>query len=290
MAYKLRAVETDGLLFSNSRGKAFDTNAVALALGAKHVASFAVSAGAITDHLPFLKYILSDQAAHGGKIQKVLLLLDADFFGTRPWTNLNLDSFLPPEVSGESGLRFWLRYLFAVQFKGWRESITSTARRDLTATPNVRLASLDGPPTGLVAAGGQPAQAEEAPTPERLSRISKSHKPFLNEQLRDLDEFVQLCRRKDIQLTIALNPLTRVNSSTYEPGRLEDTIASINEITDLWDFTAPEWLAEDLAHWLDVSHFRPEIAQVMLDRMFANAGPSDFGRFRRKAESGSLER
>ncbi len=92
-------------------------------MGLNDVASFAVPAGAMTDHLPFLQHVLRDKAAHGERIRKVLLLLDPDFFGTRPWTNSNLDSFLPPEISGESRLRFWLRYLLALQYKSWREGL-----------------------------------------------------------------------------------------------------------------------------------------------------------------------
>ena len=73
--------------------------------GDKHVASLGVFAGAITDHLAFLDYIVRDKVAHGEHIRSVLLLLDTDIFGTAAWTNRNLDSFLPPKVSGESKLR-----------------------------------------------------------------------------------------------------------------------------------------------------------------------------------------
>ena len=57
-------------------------------IGLNSVASFAVPAGAMSDHLPFLQHVLRDKAAHGERIRNVLLLLDPDFFGTRPWTNL----------------------------------------------------------------------------------------------------------------------------------------------------------------------------------------------------------
>ena len=121
--YERDARQVDGLLFSTSRGTAFEIPATATSMGLNGVASFAVPAGAMPDHLPLLQHVLRDKAAHGEKIRKVLLLLDPDFFGTRPWTNSNLDGFLPPEISGEFRLRFWLRYLLAFQYKNWREGL-----------------------------------------------------------------------------------------------------------------------------------------------------------------------
>jgi hypothetical protein len=289
--YERDARQVDGLLFSTSRGTAFDTHAMAQAMGLNNVASFAVPAGAMTDHLPFLKHVLRDKAAHGERIRKVLLLLDPDFFGTRPWTNSNLDSFLPPEVSGESSLRFWLRYLLALQYKSWREGLaaagwigkprTSSNAVDATVAPlqldRVRVVEAV---QGKASRRDTAAVQIEDPA-ERIRRISRSRKPFLDAQMADLERFIRLCQQSGLELTVAINPLTRANASGYEAGRLEETIARINQLTDVWDFSAPAWLADDLSHWTDLSHFKSEIAVLMLQRMFStNEVPAEFGRFR----------
>ena len=76
--------------------------------------------GMMTDHLPALQYVLRDKAARGETIKAVLLLIDIDFFGKPPLTNVNIDSFLPPELSGDHPARFWWRYLTVFQFRMWR--------------------------------------------------------------------------------------------------------------------------------------------------------------------------
>jgi hypothetical protein len=49
----------------------------------------------------------------------------------------------------------------------------------------------------------------------------------------------------------------------------------------VWDFSAPTWLADALSHWNDLSHFKREIAVLMLQRMFSTAElPAGFGRFK----------
>ena len=49
-------------------------------------------------------------------------------------------------------------------------------------------------------------------------------------------------------------------------------------------FQAPAWLADDLSHWMDLSHFKREIADLMLQRMFSTEtlSSADFGTYRTK--------
>ena len=302
-AYQREASEVDGLFFASSRGGVFDTQAIATLSGARHVASFAVIAGAITDHLQFLETILRDKAARGERIKQVLLLLDSDLFGTPSWTNRNLDSFMPPEVSGESNFRFWMRYLVSVQTTNWRESIRQS--REHTPRPpmaldqpdrKIRLAA-NGAIAGVPlpaddsdrrpAAPGLSLASDEISAPPAPSDLaSKFHreristKPFLDVQLRELAKFVALCRQNDIRLTVAINPLNKQNQQQYVPGHLQEMVAQIAGVTDVWDFEAPAWLESDPAHWFEISHFKPEVAELMLRRMYANGAgvPDGFGR------------
>jgi hypothetical protein len=118
--YQAQRDEVDGLLFASSRGRAFDAAIVADKMGARTVAKFDVTAGMITDHLPALEYVLRDKVARREKIKAALLLIDIDTFGKLPATDVNIDSFLPPELSGEHPARFWWRYLTVFQFRMWR--------------------------------------------------------------------------------------------------------------------------------------------------------------------------
>lgn len=311
--YQRDAREVDALLFGSSRASVFDRTTMATLTGAQHVASFALLAATTTDFLAFLEFVVRDKAAHGERLKHVLLLLDPDLLGTMPWTNKNLDSFMPPEISGESRFRFWMRYLVSVQTTNWRESlkrsfghpsapavpVASISRPDgrirLAAAGN--LAALLSPPltgdgrrTGI-AAGSILTAGESATEPQaaaddgqELSRARRSVKPFLEAQLKDLATFVALCRQNGIELTVAVNPLNKLNQLTFSPGHLQEMTARIAQVTPVWDFESPAWLASDPAHWFEASHFKPEIAALMLRRIYANGSgvPDDFGRLRKQ--------
>src|SRR5204863_9890118 len=115
-----------------------------------------------------------------------------------------------------------------------------------------------------------------------LKRKSRSIKPFLEPELAILERLVALCRQNQIQLTVAIDPLSAFNQESFEPGHLQTIIDRINNVTDIWDFSSPAWLAGDGAFWFEVSHFKPEVAAMMLRRMFGTGEgvPTDFGRFR----------
>ena len=99
------------------------------------VANFSVNYGMVTDHLPVLEYLIREKAARGERLRSVLLMVDVDHFGKAPWTNSNLDGFLPPEVSGEHPARFWWRYLTAFQFRVWRTTSRRRAGAARRSTP-----------------------------------------------------------------------------------------------------------------------------------------------------------
>lgn len=298
--YDRDARKVDGLLFGTSRGQAFDPDEFARLAGLGHVAPFAVPLGTMLDYLPILEYVLHDKAVHGERIRRILLLLDADLFGVTPWSN-NLDTLLPPRVSGEPAGRFWSRYLLAVQFNGWRQSLAHTgwlARRQASALPQgVQLAALEreNATTGdapdqlrirVAEAQSQGPKEETVPVDvqiERAQRNAKAAQPLLEPQLKRLERFIALCRQNDIELTIAINPLHHLNAEGYEAGRLQAVVSRINQLADIWEFDAPAWLSHDNSHWRDLSHFKGEIASMMLQRMFGSAAPpaADFGRFRK---------
>ena len=121
--YERDAPNVDGIIFGSSRAAYIDSGAFGERIGGRQVLRFAVPYGLITDHLPFLLYVLNDKRARGEQLKSVLLLLDLDLFGKAPWTNSNINAFLPPAVSGKSIPRFWWRYLTAFQYRKWRDSV-----------------------------------------------------------------------------------------------------------------------------------------------------------------------
>ena len=280
--YQANRDRIDGLLFASSRGKAFDAELVAQKIGAEAVAKFDVTAGMITDHLPALEYVLRDKASRGEKLRAVLLLIDVDIFGKLPSTNVNIDSFLPPGLSGEHPARFWWRYLTVFQFRMWRGIIAHRLRGDSQAPAEPKSSLLN--PRRLAMAGfGFPALGAAAPHTVRMvndvpnARLLVATRPNLAAHLGLLARFVALCRTNGIKLTVATTPMRADAAFRYDPADLQDVVERLSRVVPLWDFSAPTWLARDTAYWDDFSHFKPTVGKMMLERMSGSNAPSDFG-------------
>jgi hypothetical protein len=256
LAYRRAAPEVDGLLFASSRGGAFDRDVLARRMGVRHVANFSVPFGLLSDHLPFLEYVLRDKARRGERIKAVLLVIDVDHFGKAPWTNVNIDSFLPPSVSGEGAASFWWRYLTAFQYRNWR---TSIVRR------------LD-PHAALQANRDEPAAEGDA----RARPITP--RPDFERQIALLRQFARLCHANGVALTVATSPLSRSNAQGLDRDALKSVVERIGSVVPVWDFSAPSPFAARSDLWLDASHYSGAIAEMMMERMFLAETRADFGR------------
>ena len=283
--YQAKREQVDGLLFASSRGMAFDAELVAQKIGAKAVAKFDVTAGMITDHLPALEYVLRDKAARGEKISAALLLIDVDFFGKLPSTNVNIDSFLPPELSGEHPARFWWRYLTVFQLRMWRGIVAHRLRGGSQAATEPK-PSLPGP-RKLVAAGfGFPLLNSAAPQALRTvndvpgARLLVATRPNLAAHLALVARFAALCRDNGVALSVATTPMRADAALRHDPADLRNVVQRLSEVVPLWDFAAPHWLAADIAYWDDPSHFKTIVGAMMLERMFGSNTPRDFGKLR----------
>jgi hypothetical protein len=280
--YQAQRERVDGLLFASSRGRAFDPALTAQKMGTSAVAKFDVTAGMITDHLPALEYVLRDKAARGEKTRTVLLLIDVDSFGKLPATDVNIDSFLPPELSGEHPARFWWRYLTVFQFRMWRGIVAHRLRGGSQSATEPKSSLFD--PRRLATAGfGFPALGSAAPQAVRAvndvptARLLVSTRPNLAAHLGLLARFVALCRANGIKLTVATTPMRADAALRYDPADLQDVVERLSRVVPIWDFAAPRWLATDIAYWDDFSHFKPIVGEMMLERMSGSGAPADFG-------------
>jgi len=246
----------------------------------------------LTDHLPILEYFLRDKAARGQHIKAILLLIDLDFFGKQPWTNSNINSFLSPELTGESPVRYWWRYLTAFQFRLWRDVVRAglATRREKSITSAVnpvgsaeaveRVDKVGSTP--IPAAGVRPG-ALDSRALQGFRRSWNSLRPDLENQLSKLERFVSLCRDNGVQLTIATSPMIRENLDLHEPGMIDALAARISKIAPLWDFNSPPLIASRKEYWLGVSHFDSAAGKMMIGRMFGDSDvyvPAGFGQLR----------
>jgi hypothetical protein len=299
--YQRDASLIDGIIFGSSRAAYIDGAAFGDRIGSPQVLRFAVPYGLITDHLPLLQYVLNDKRARGEQLKSVLLLLDLDFFGKTPWTNTNINAFLPPAVSGESAVRFWWRYLTAFQHRKWRDSVR---RRNQNAVSKqsgstkkgapIRQSAVAGFPVIAIGRAGDASRSIQTAASDQLAdeavallshRSRKSwnaERPDLARQISYLAQFVELCRNNNVSLTVATSPMSHANMEGYPDGELEALTKTLNYLTPIWDFSSPKWLADNPSYWADFSHFSDAVGLLMLDRMFLknSSTSTDFGRLR----------
>jgi len=281
--YQVDADRYDAVQFASSRGNAFDRPLLAQQLGVRAVANFSVPFGLLPDHLPVLQFLLRDKVARGGRLKAVFLVLDADFFGKQPWTNVDIDSFQPPAISGESPLRFWWRYLTAFQFKHWMS--------DLRAQAAAKTAARRPDAGARMAAAGLLPVAPLRPIADRLrplveTALEESSGPEIRSdlahQLALLTRFVALCREHDVRLVIAFSPLNRQNVGDDQAPDNERIVEAVARVVPVWDFGRPAWLSDRPDLWLDFSHYSTAVATMMTQRILgaATTAPAEFGRLK----------
>jgi hypothetical protein len=167
------------------------------------------------------------------------------------------------------------------QFRMWRGIVAHRMRsadRATSSTVTLRLALAGFPATfGDLTAPRATHVAGELPS----TKLLVATRPNLARHLALVLKFIALCRTNNIALTIATTPMRADASLRYDPDDLRNVVRKLSEIAPIWDFGAPPRLAADLALWDDPSHFKSEIAAMMLARIFGPDPPQDFGVLRR---------
>lgn len=294
--YEAASSKYDGVLFASSRGNGMPLDELSKRMHGASFANFSVSLGLLTDHLPFLEYILRQKAERKEHLRAVFLLVDVDGFGERPATNRSIQMQLPPEVTGDRPIRFWWQYLTAFQPKAW-ESELSRAWRSRAATAGSPFDLMAGLIPAAHAENLSPAaarrgsmelaqlQVRDAPVPAAVMPVGTpgriTIRPDYARQLKLLGEFVRLCRENDVELVVATAPLSRSEYGKYRPEHLAEVIADLSRIVPVWDFSTSSWPSGQPEFWVDLTHFTHELGRIMLARMFgdtASSAPPDFGR------------
>jgi hypothetical protein len=261
LAYRKTEDLTGGLMFASSRGGGIPLDVLSAQTGATF-ANFTVAAGLITDHLPVLERAIADKAARGERLKQVFLLLDVDLFGERPSTNRNPQTQLHPDLTGEDPVRFWIRYLTAIQFRAWRDDVCRAVRgADQNTTPRTPSFAICRPAAG------------PAPLPAPTGTMRPTSRPDYQRQLVLLRRFVELCNRQGINLTVATSPMNQWVLRYYDRQDLALVVTDLSRITPTWDFGAPAWLSERKDLWTDYSHFTKEAGRMMIERIFTGRLP-----------------
>jgi len=95
---------------------------------------------------------------------------------------------------------------------------------------------------------------------------------------------VKLCRQSGIELVVALSPIHPLNPGHDDP-RVATMIEQLSRLLPVWDFTRQPEVTDRPAIWVDQSHYRSNVALLMIKKIFNEQMPDgweDFGQLRRR--------
>lgn len=105
--------------------------------------------------------------------------------------------------------------------------------------------------------------------------------PYLDEAMDAVREIRDMCRKKDVPLTVILSPAYAGQLSVYSQEAIDRYRAALAEITDFWDFSQTS-LSYDSRYFYDASHFRNAVGTMVLAEIFDNGDvwrPAGFGTY-----------
>jgi hypothetical protein len=114
---------------------------------------------------------------------------------------------------------------------------------------------------------------------------------FSPNALANFQRIVEICRQKNIKLTVFISPIHVTQLEAIEIAQLWDEFADwkrkLIKITPIWDFSGyniitTEPISNQMKNYFDHAHYRQRIGNLMLNKMLAyNLGevPRDFGVF-----------
>lgn len=110
-----------------------------------------------------------------------------------------------------------------------------------------------------------------------------------DEHFAALAELAQICRERQIDLQVFISP---VHAAQWEMMRLHGLVPLLDtfkrrlvQITPVWDFSGyntitAEPFGPDMRHYLESAHYRPEVGDLVMRRIYQGHGaavPADFG-------------
>ncbi|MEG2848411.1 MAG: hypothetical protein RR904_06580 [Bacilli bacterium] len=117
-------------------------------------------------------------------------------------------------------------------------------------------------------------EIENNPTKHRgdkifeISHSSQSEKPRLQKTISEVKKIIEICERREINLTVIFLP---IHKTTYEGNNLENLNSfkkELSKITDYWDFLELNEFTEDNYYWYEASHYRPLLGELILKKIF----------------------
>ncbi len=274
----------DTLVFGSSRSAAIETQEIERLLPGAKVAHMGAPAGIPSEYVAILERIIEDKARARRRLSTILIFLDYDLMRARPLHQQGLSARPHPAVSGESRFQFFLQHAVAVQWHAWRDVVRPKRRPRFAGSPRSMTAHHGLPADtfrGTRFAGIVLSSIEASGYDGK--KVSAIERGRIKAQISALKRIAAMCRRHDIRLIVAANPLNRSVVNQAGLDVIDYAAARVAETLPVWDFGHPDWLSNRRELWEDMSHFSAEVGRAMLGQLLgqpAAGWPYPFGRTR----------
>lgn len=244
----------DSYLFGSSRVSQMPVEMMNKASGNKFYDMTYIS-GVLSDHLKVLKVLLKNRVT----IKNIIIGLDYYSFKELP-PESHIRTIMYPETPWDT-VKFYYTYLSLEPDSGMLKEMRFDGKEvlyKLDSTGEYFFLKKD------MLIKRDPARHVarfNAPVPVVCPRR-------IDDSFKELGEIMDLCKKNNISLSFFINPV-------YAKLYLCDNIDFLNEVrsrlaqvTDYWDFSGPGPVTENVMNYVDMIHYRRNVGEMMVQRMF----------------------
>lgn len=255
--YRAAGPLTDTVIMGSSRVQvAFAPAETTRILAPARVVALYGTFGVMPDYAAWTRTLLADRAAGRNRLRRLILVLDPDLIGYDT-NDQSIASRHHPAVSGQNPIQFYAEALLGLPRRPFwtklRAAFLSSARAQTPAITTLG-------------------------TWDVVVRVPITQRPNTRAHLAMLREITALTAADGIELTVLLSPQHPLAVAALGADDMARARAALSAITPVWDFQMPP--ATDPPAWIDIAHYTPAIARLMLARAFGlqPGAPPDFGR------------
>lgn len=187
----------------------------------------------------------------------------------------SVNYYMNPDVSGESKILFYLKYLFANP-RNAIEKIKCSKKKSYVQE-NFDVFKLDGSydksQRDIEYIGELDEYKEEHGFNKDYTALKLKH---MDEALKSIERMKKACEDHGVELNVLLCPMYKEENERYDKKEFERYYKALSEISPFWDFTGTEYEG-DARFFYDSAHFRNALGKMMLETIYGDR--KDFGKY-----------
>ncbi len=270
----------DSYVFGSSRAGVIDPGMLRKSLNNVNYYNLCVHSANSLDYILQLNYL----NGFGAKIKNVLLVIDIDLMSD--YSGIRFGEYMKighPKTTGKNETAFYLDFASKIPILEISSKISENIA--FLRAPNY----FNDMESGVLS------------FPNIDNKIENNHQEFIadskglnsdsinraapwvswsEENIHLLKVFLKQAKAQNINLSIMTTPLNYNKMNELDYFIYAGKLYALSQLTEFWDFSGYNTITTDNLNYYDESHFRPNVANMMIARVFnysTNDVPDDFG-------------